>query len=155
LLTDVHLTMAADEAVDHIMRGFMLLDVHPDVPDGVRSLRAAGYRLVTLTNGATRVAEQLFARAGIHEEFEALLSVEDASAWKPAASSYKYAARVCGVNISELVVVAVHPWDIHGASRAGLGTAWVNRSGGPYPGYFANPDHVIEDLGDLVHALPS
>ena len=36
LLADVHLTMAADQAVDHIMKGFMMLDVHPDVPDGVR-----------------------------------------------------------------------------------------------------------------------
>jgi 2-haloacid dehalogenase len=155
LLTDVHLTMAADQAVDYIMKGFMMLDLHPDVPDGVRSLKAAGYRLVTLTNGATRVAEQLFAQAGIHEEFEALLSVEEAPAWKPAASSYKYAARVCGVDTSELLLVAVHPWDIHGASRAGLGTAWVNRAGAPYPSYFANPDHVIEDLGDLTHALAS
>ena len=31
------------------------------------------------------------------------------------------------------MLVAVHPWDIDGASRAGLVTAWLNRSGGPYP----------------------
>jgi 2-haloacid dehalogenase len=155
LLTDVPLTMGANEAVDHVLQGLAGLDVHPDVPDGVRALKAAGYRLVTLTNGATRVAEQLFARAGIREEFDALLSVEDAPAWKPADSSYHYAAQACGVGPSELLLVAVHPWDIHGASRAGLGTAWVNRTGGPYPNYFAEPDHVIRRLGDLVDALAS
>ena len=33
----------------------------------------------------------------------------------------------------EMVLVAVHPWDVDGARRAGLQTAWVNRSGGAFP----------------------
>jgi len=30
----------------------------------------------------------------------------------------------------QMLLVTVHPWDIHGAARAGLSTAWINRAGG-------------------------
>jgi 2-haloacid dehalogenase len=63
--------------------------VHPDVPDGIHALRAAGRRQVTLTNGSTQVYERLLIDAGIRDEFEALLSVEDAGIWKPARGAYE------------------------------------------------------------------
>ncbi len=153
LLRGVPLDRGDDRAVEHVMQGMSQLSVHPDVVDGVRALRAAGYRLVTLTNGAAAVADRLFAAAGIRAEFEHLLSVDDAAAWKPVPAAYTYAAQVCGVAPRDLLLVAVHPWDIHGASRAGLGTAWLNRSTSAYPGYFTAPDIVANTLTDLANAL--
>lgn len=32
--------------------------------------------------------------------------------------------------------MAIHPWDVDGAARAGLATAWLNRGGDRYPAYF-------------------
>jgi 2-haloacid dehalogenase len=149
----VPLDRDVDAAIEHVMAGFMALPVHPDVPAGVRALQAAGFRLVTLTNGSTTLAEQLFDRAGIRTEFEALLSVEDAGVWKPAREAYQYAARMCGVDLDEMLLVAVHPWDIDGAARAGLATAWVNRAGIGYPGYFTAPTHAVSALSELPRAL--
>ncbi|WP_334172627.1 haloacid dehalogenase type II [Sinomonas sp.] len=129
------------------------LPLHADVPDGVRALRAAGHRLVTLTNGSAQVAQKLFDTGGIRDEFEALLSVEDAPAWKPHPSSYRYAAQQCGSREDEMMLVAVHPWDIHGAARAGLRTAWVNRNGGTYPSYLAQPELTVHSLTHLAAEL--
>lgn len=153
LLHDVPLNRDVDEAVEHVMEGMAALDVHPDVPGGARTLKAAGYRLVTLTNGGTQVAEKLFTAARIREEFELLLSVEDAPVWKPNRSSYDYAAHACDVRPEQMLLVAVHPWDIHGASSAGLSTAWINRTGGPYPDYFRAPDLTVSSLEELTDNL--
>ena len=142
-----------DAAVEHVMAGLVSLPLHPDAVDGVRALRRAGLRLVTLSNGAAQIAETLLATGGIRDEFEALLSVEDAGTWKPARGAYEYAARVCGTDLTELLLVAVHPWDIDGAARAGLATAWVNRKGGQYPDYFTAPDRTVASLTDLAAAL--
>lgn len=142
-----------DAAIDHVMSGFMSLPVHRDVVDGVRALNASGMRLITLTNGATAVAEQLLTAAGIRDAFDELLSVDDAGVWKPAAAAYAYAARRCQVDPSAMLLVAVHPWDIHGAAKAGLQTAWINRSGAPYPTYFAPPDHTVASLPELAQEL--
>ena len=89
----------------------------------------------------------------LRDAFEAVLSVQDAGVWKPAPGSYAYAAQVCGVAPGDLVLTAVHPWDIDGAARAGLRTAYVDRTGAPYPAYCRRPDHTVTDLADLVTAL--
>jgi 2-haloacid dehalogenase len=153
LLAGVDLTMEADAAVDHIVQGIAGLGLHPDVPDGVSALKDAGYRLVTLTNGSAGVAEKLLTDAGIRDSFDRLLSVEDAPAWKPARAAYDHAATACGTDPEQMLLVAVHPWDIHGAARAGLATAWINRSGASYPGYFTSPDYTVASLAELPGAL--
>lgn len=155
LLSRVDLNRDRNQAVEHIMVGMASLGVHPDVPGGVRSLSQAGFRLVTLSNGSTAIAESLFERAGIGDSFESLLSVEDAPAWKPAPAAYHYAARMSGADPSEMMLVAVHPWDIHGATRAGLQTAWISRSSTSYPGCFSPPDHIVTDLTELPSVLAS
>lgn len=149
----VPLTRDVDDAVRHVLDGFQGLPVHPDVADGVRALRAAGHRLVTLSNGATEVAEGLLERAGLRAEFERVLSVEQAGVWKPAPGSYAYAARECGVPPAEMLLVAVHPWDVDGALRAGLAGCWLNRSGAPYPAHCLTPTHTVATLPELAERL--
>jgi 2-haloacid dehalogenase len=153
LFIGMDLNRDIEPAVQHVMTGLSSLGLHPDVSDGIKALHAAGYRLATLTNGSTQVAEKLFTEAGIRDSFELLLSVEDAPAWKPDRTAYEYAASACGTRPEEMLLVAVHPWDIHGASRAGLATAWINRTGGPYPDYFQAPDHTLSTLAELDPAL--
>jgi 2-haloacid dehalogenase len=153
LLAGVEIDRDLDAAVAHVLEGFQSLQVHPDVPDGVRDLRRTGLRLVTLTNGASSVADGLLTRAGLRDEFEDLLSVEDAGVWKPAAAAYEYAAKHCGTDPAAMLLVAVHPWDVDGAARAGMQTAWVGRSSTRYPATFTGPDHVVSGVDDLAARL--
>lgn len=153
VLRDVALTRTLDKAVNHVMDGFDTLSVHPDIADGIRALKRAGLRLVTLSNGSAQVAQTLLTRAGLRSEFGVLLTVEDAPAWKPVRSAYDYVANACGVLPSDLLLVAVHPWDIHGAAQAGLRTAWLNRTDEIYPSFFTAPDYTITALGELATQL--
>lgn len=142
-----------DEAVAHVLAGLPELDVHPDVVPGVGALDALGLTLVTLSNGAATVADTLLDRAGIRDRFAALLSVEEAGTWKPAAGAYEFALRACDTTADAAMLVAVHPWDIEGANHAGLATAWINRSGGPFPAHFAPPDVEASSLVELADRL--
>jgi 2-haloacid dehalogenase len=121
LLAGTDLGMEQEAAVDHIMQGMAGLGLHPDVPEGVSALKAAGYRLVTLTNGSTGVAEKLFTGAGIRDSFDRLLSVEDAPAWKPARAAYDHAATACGTDPEQIAPGGCpplgHPWCRAGRAR--------------------------------------
>ena len=153
VLHGIALDRPLNVAVAHVLDGFAALSCHADVPDGVRALRARGLRLVTMSNGAAAVAEKLLGGAGLRGEFEHVLSVEDAGVWKPAPGAYGYVAEVCGVAPADLLMVAVHPWDLDGAARAGLRTAWIDRTGAPYPAYCRAPDYVVPSLDRLATAL--
>lgn len=143
----------ADRAVGHVLAGLLDLPLHPDVPPAVRTLHGADLRLVTLSNGSAQVAEGLLARAGVRDLFEKVLSVEDAGRWKPHPEAYEYLTERCGTPLSAMVMVAVHPWDLDGAARAGMRTAWVDRDDRTYPSY-ATPPHLaarsMTGLADLL-----
>jgi len=144
---------SVDDAIKHIMGGFNQLSVHDDVRGGIPALSALDTRLVTLSNGATTVAHGLLERAQISQHFERLLSVEDAGVWKPAPRAYAYAGEQCGVELIDMMLVAVHPWDIDGAHRAGLGTAWINRTDATYPDYFTRPTLEATSVSHLAQLL--
>jgi 2-haloacid dehalogenase len=153
LLGPLNLNRNLDDAVAHVLGGFAELHCHPEVAVGINALSALGLRLVTLTNGATSVAQRLLNDAGLIDAFELLLSAEQAGFWKPDPRAYAYAMSRCGIPAAEAMLVTVHPWDVDGARRAGLSAAWVNRAGLDYPNYFRAPSVEVESLIDLVDRL--
>jgi 2-haloacid dehalogenase len=84
--------------------------------------------------------------------FDDLLTVEGRTPWKPARAAYVDAVARTGTT-GPAYLVAVHPWDVHGAAEAGLSTAWVNRAGIPYPAHFTPPTVTVASIGELVRHL--
>ncbi|MFE7174129.1 haloacid dehalogenase type II [Streptomyces sp. NPDC057616] len=139
-----------ERAVAHVLDALPELPVHPDVAEGVRGLHAAGRRLLTLTNGSAATTRAVLDRAGLADCFEALLDVQEPGAWKPSPAAYAHAVRTAGVPAAQVMLVAVHPWDIDGASRAGLATAWVRREPAPYPSTMRPADVTVASVADLA-----
>jgi 2-haloacid dehalogenase len=121
-----------EQAAAHVLAGLPELPLHPDVPGGVRALRASGYRLATLTNGSAGTTRAVLERAGLADCFESHLDVEAPGRWKPAREAYAYALDGLGVRAGAALLVSVHPWDIDGAARAGLATAPRPGCAGPH-----------------------
>jgi|SRR5579884_258508 len=144
-----------EEAAEFVLGGLVELPLHPDIRPGISALRDAGLRVIALTNGGGRTARQVLTRGGVAELLEDVLSVEEPRRWKPAPESYLYAARRCDVAPGRMMLIAVHPWDIDGARRAGLRAAWINRTGAPYPEPLLGPELEAESLPDLAAALAS
>jgi 2-haloacid dehalogenase len=141
-----------DKAVDTVMAAFSAVAPHPDVAEGLRALRAGGHRMFTLSNGPASTAERLLGNAGLLDLFDGLLSVEGHTAWKPVRASYLYALNRTGIG-GTAYLVAVHPWDIHGAAEAGLSTAWINRNDAQYPAHFRRPAVTAVSIVDLAEQL--
>ncbi|WP_306187335.1 haloacid dehalogenase type II [Streptomyces sp. MK5] len=144
-----------ESAISHVMSGFAELDVHQDVPDGVRTLHAAGFRLVTMTNGSAPLTERLLTRAGVRGCFGELWDVTGPRRWKPHPRAYRYATERAGVRPDEAMLVATHPWDVDGAQRAGLRGAWLRRgtATGAYPRSMTAPALQAEDMRELALLL--
>ncbi|GLX53034.1 dehalogenase [Streptomyces hygroscopicus subsp. hygroscopicus] len=150
--------LAAEEglggrAADHILAGLAELPLHPDVPEGVRALRAAGFRLLTLTNGAADTTRAVLDRAGLTGLFEAHLDVAAPARWKPAREAYAHALAAAAVPAAAALLVSVHPWDLDGAARAGLATAWLCRAPRPYPSAQHPADVTASSLPELARKL--
>ncbi|MGB0100047.1 MAG: haloacid dehalogenase type II, partial [Nocardioides sp.] len=138
-----------------VMERFSQLRPHPDVVPGLLALAGAGCRIVTLSNGSAAVARALLEDTAAGAVIEDYLSVADAGVWKPAARAYQHALEQTSVAAADAMLVAVHPWDIEGARRAGLRSAWISRGGVAYPDHFGAADVEAASLTELADELGS
>lgn len=141
------------DAAATVLEGFDEVEPHPDVRPALVALAEAGIPALCLTNGSAAVVERFLDRSGLRALVNEVRSVESAGHWKPRPEPYRDAATAAGVAAGELALVAVHPWDVHGAQRAGLVGAWVNRTGHRYPDVFEPPDAEGASLTEVVAAL--
>lgn len=147
------LALPVADAVAGVLEGVKALQVHPDVPGGLRVLAESGVRVATLTNGSLRQSARLLESADVEGLVERRLSVDDAGRWKPHPDAYRYAADSCGVALARCAMVAVHPWDLHGAAAVGMTTGWIDRHGTPWPPVFTSPAVTGRTLGEVAHGL--
>lgn len=129
-----------------ILGGMRSLPAHPDVRDGLRRLKDAGFRMVTLTNSAPAAVEQQLRHAGLTEFFERGFSVDAVRRFKPAPEPYRYVAKELRVETGALRMVAAHAWDIVGAMQAGCAAAFVARLGKVLYPLAPKPEIVGPDL---------
>lgn len=142
-----------EAGAQRVMDRFTALPPHPDVVPGLVAVADAGCRVVTLSNGSASVAKALLGGTPAHAAVERYLSVADAGAWKPAPRAYAHVLEVCGVPAERALLVAVHPWDVAGARRTGMRTAWVARSGGAYPDHLPAAEVEVGSLVELAERL--
>ncbi len=147
------LQVTLEDAAQAVFEGFTSLSLHDDVGDGLRELASAGLRVITLTNGAAANTRALLDRHGVLDLVELTLSVEDAPAWKPDRRAYQYGLARAQVEPARAVMVAVHPWDLHGAKQVGMSTAYLDRTAAPYPDLDCAPDLVATTLTGLAGML--
>jgi 2-haloacid dehalogenase len=105
------------------------LPPHKDVPKALALLQEAGYSLVAFTNSPSKVLDEQLAYADIISYFNQGLSVEMVRRYKPDGNTYRAAVQHLELAPSEALLVAAHGWDVAGAQRAGLDSAFVARPG--------------------------
>jgi 2-haloacid dehalogenase len=129
---------AGGEAVGRIMSSLREMEL------------SAGWRIVTLTNGSEELTRDLLERAGLDRHVSAVLSCDSIGISKPHPDVYALAKRHAA---GELWMVAAHAWDIQGAARAGLRTAFVSAKESSYLDVFPAPDIIAPDLVSVAEAV--
>ena len=96
MLGRIHNVSISEADVTELGKGLASLPPHPDVPDGLRKLKAAGYRLVTLTDSPAIPGRGPLQAAGLADLFEQQFTAETVRRYKPARETYQMVARATG-----------------------------------------------------------
>ncbi|UUU27819.1 haloacid dehalogenase type II [Streptomyces sp. DSM 40750] len=125
----------------------------PPWPDTVAGLArlAEAFPLIGLSSASRTALLGLNAHAGLR--WHQALSAEDVRTYKPDPAVYQLAVTVSGRPPERLLLVAAHAWDLRGAQRLGLRTAYVARPGGDPPTATDRFDLHAADLSDLADQL--
>jgi 2-haloacid dehalogenase len=136
-----------------ILQGVLTLPPHPEVPAALESLRAAGFRMVTLTNSSSTAVAAQMQNSGLGKYFEESISVDTVRLFKPDLEVYRRTALHLGVAPGELMMVAAHAWDVMGALKAGWRAAFVARPGKVLFPLAPVPEIVAPDIKGVADAL--
>jgi 2-haloacid dehalogenase len=153
MLADTRSIRIGDDDKKELKEKFSSMPPHPDVLIALPKLRAAGFRLFTLTNNLVEVQVHQLKHGGIGDLFERIFSVDSVKRHKPAPQAYAYVEKELGVNPSQLCLVACHTWDTLGAVAAGWEAALVKRSGNDVLSVGPQPQIVGNDLNDVADQL--
>jgi 2-haloacid dehalogenase len=152
----IHGVSVKPSDVDELRTEMMTMPAHPDVAEGLKRLKKAGLRMVTLTNSPPNPnGKSPLEQAGLADFFERQFSIETVRAYKPAQQVYHLVAQELEAPPSSCCMVAAHVWDTIGAQSAGFSAALVTRPGNallPVRG-LPQPNFVAADLPTLAEQL--
>ncbi|QXM25121.1 haloacid dehalogenase type II [Elioraea tepida] len=133
-----------------LMQGLLQAPPFPDARPALAALAGNRHRpLALLTNASTMMATATAKAGEVFALFDALLSAEPTGVFKPSPVVYQLAPARFGLAPGEIAYVSAHPWDIAGATLAGLRTIWLNRTGAVAEFSWAPPAAVIASLAEL------
>jgi 2-haloacid dehalogenase len=141
------------EALKGAMRS---MPAHSDVEEGLRALKDAGFRMVTLTNSPPSPGSKSpLENAGLDRFFERQFSVQAARSFKPAQLVYHMVAQELDVPPAACCLVASHVWDTIGAQSAGMAGALLTRPGNAplLVAGLPQPNVVAPNLPDLANEM--
>ena len=139
------------ESVREFMQVYMDLQPYDDAIEGLKSL-GSRYKLVALSNGEQWYLEKLL-DSNVPLEFDAIISVDQVGAFKPAPGIYRKAVQRLRCEPGEVMMVAAHAFDILGAQACGFKAAYVNRYNLPTEDSEYQPDIIVNDFVELAERL--
>lgn len=141
--------------LEELRTRMLSMPAHEDVPEGLRLLREAGFRLMTLTNSPPDKDGSALERAGLAHFFERQFSVDSVRRFKPSPEVYHLVAELLDVAPSAICLVAAHTWDTLGAQSVGFAAGLITRKGNaplPVDG-LPQPQAVASDLPGIAREL--
>ena len=133
-----------------LLDSYWTCDVYPDVPEVIRQLKMRGARLVILSNGTHEMLHAACRSAGIEDEFDDILSVDDIRVYKPDPRVYDMVATKYRVFPDAVSFQSSNRWDAAGATAFGFRSVWVNRTGLPEEYNDFRPAAVLPSLDGLL-----
>jgi 2-haloacid dehalogenase len=138
------------EMRERLLGAYLALQPWPDSIAALRTLKAAGVRLITISNFSDRMLRANAENAGITDLFDELLSTAANGTYKPDPRAYALGMERLGLNKDEIAFAAFGGWDAYGAKSFGYPTYWVNRFGLPPEQTGLEPDATSNDIAGLL-----
>jgi 2-haloacid dehalogenase len=95
MVGDIHGAKVNDNDLEQLRTGMMTMPAHPEAAEGLKRLKSAGYRLVSLTNSPPNpTGKTPLEDAGLGDLIDKQYSIHSALAYKPIARVYPWSPRI-------------------------------------------------------------
>jgi len=150
--TEFEMTVEIEELLtDYYLEYPACFEVEKETVEGLRHLRARGWRVGVITNGASAQLAKLEATHLIGE-FDAICVSEILGVAKPDRAIFETAAELCGAPLEGWMTGDSVTADIAGGRRVGLRTIWIAR-GRNWTSPDPVPDAVVATVAQAIEII--
>jgi 2-haloacid dehalogenase len=136
-----------------ILGNFRKLPAYNDVNEALKTLKKYNIKTIAVSNSSLEMIKEQLTNAEIITLFDTFYSVDAVKNYKPFKDIYQYVAGKENISLTDIMMVATHDWDLFGAKKAGLFTAYVERKKEIYNPYYLQPDIKKSNLIELVEEI--
>lgn len=141
---------ATSEKLSSVVSSFTELELQSGALEAFGLLSKAGWKLVALSNGSENSTRQLLEHASVQQYFTNIFSCDAIAKTKPHPDVYAMPKR--GAE-GDMWMVAVHAWDIAGAAKAGLRTAFITSEEKDYLSIYPQPELIASNLVEAASKI--
>ncbi|WP_320047592.1 haloacid dehalogenase type II [uncultured Ilyobacter sp.] len=136
-----------------ILGAFRKLPAYDDVPKALKLLKENEIKVVAVSNSSLEMIKEQLTTAGIFDLFDTYYSVDSVKKYKPFKDIYQYVTLQEKISVENIAMVASHDWDLFGAKKVGLTTAYIKRKEEIFNPYYSQPDISETNLVDLAKKI--
>lgn len=146
LLRRVELAGLPVDPVAEAVEAARTLPARADAAEALDLLRGRGHAVHVLTNSSAQAARVTLDAADLLDRVDRIDAADAVQAYKPD-------RRVYALADERAVFVAAHWWDVTGAARAGLRTAWLDVDDRVLPASAVRPEISASSLLEIARTL--
>jgi 2-haloacid dehalogenase len=143
----------AEEDINYILEHLKHLPLQEGIQEGLSLLHDQGFRIAAFTNSPEDTVSERMERTGLISYFEKVLSAEKVKKYKPCKEVYEWVASMLELELSDILLVSAHGWDIAGAANAGMQTAYMQQPRQMLYPLAPEPTFTCKNLPDLAMQL--
>jgi 2-haloacid dehalogenase len=119
---------AEADTLERLMERYLHLAPYAETREALQAL--AAWPLAILSNGSRAMLEGLVRNSRLADRFQAVISVDEARAFKPSRRAYALVERHLKTPKEEILFVTSNAFDAAGAKHFGFKVGWVRRGAG-------------------------
>jgi 2-haloacid dehalogenase len=149
-----HNVALSEAAIQDIASQYGKLRAYPDTIAALKAFKDQGLTLKIVANPSKAMIDDHSNYSGTIAYLDEIISNGDeVRAFKPSPKVFQLGIERAGCPKDEILWVTGHFWEVVGANRQGLKTAWINRARQPMLDIGVTPTYTVRHLGELAVVL--
>ena len=153
-----------EDSLDHTMATFKIdknmreellnlykeLIPYPEVKECLDALKSKKIKIAILSNGTPDLLKKLVESNNIQNYFDDIMSVENVGVYKPDSKVYEMPIKKYSCKPENICFLSSNTWDVSGGGVFGYNAIWVNRFNKVFDKLDFKPQHIINNLNQLL-----
>lgn len=138
---------------ERLLDSYKNIELYSDVYDALKNFKSKNIKNMIFSNATYKMLNDAIDVNGLNNLIDGLCSVEEIKLYKPHSDVYHFALMKFNIKKDDVFFVSSNPWDIAGATSAGIKSIWIARDQNVFDKYPYKPYEIAQSLYSILEII--